>query len=1045
MSDSDSDSATSADESVAYVERLLYQSEGNGRPLYLVKWSGYGIERCTWEPAESFIDPSILVGWEMQREAGDVLDENTLATVQARMDAYEKKEARKRCRKEFERASGRPPKSNPPGVKRPRASRSPSIKVEAPETSGVKETQTAEQPRSPNPPVAQAGSAQVTSTQVDSYQPSATTVDPKPNITPPVPLPLAQGEGAPRPITTAKQGGNIQTNQDPKPTKSYVTPGPGLNQNTLRGPNTSAAGKQQGNAQAAPMATYTGKGKAGQMFKNMREQNRYTKLASREPAPDISKLDLREADAWPVSGLAEPASKIHGPSPKDGRGSSPLFFSEDETELPQTDNQETRGEACKSPRQSVPGEPPLRATEAAPSIPLASLAPDKSAANWGSSQWPIRNMITDTRPISIKSKSRRSMSSTALRTPFAERRPSPSRPRSTSAHDYDDVGGPSTRVQIPSSHSPPKASTTSSAQKSRWPVKGSPNHELPTNLDVYLLYGHYDVGLVTLAGIPPWLSRKLGKTTGGRHPTIAFKKHWMMNGAEFSDFSADKLHIQEHGTFPIQARDDARRAVERLCKDMKDNDLIAVWEYLPHDSLVLVLSWKDSSAENVNEFETPLRISLRNKRPGIYLGNHPGAVDYRQHPSGERDTRFPGAIPKSAQPLPRSAVAEDAGVYTQSPFKPSAPTRTMTLAKWPSASAHSQVQSPVNSLTSAPGAATILANTPAVERSPSSANDNTLPGGVDRSRHELWVMICFGKSNPVDAEAVRQWLCTHNRPYRVFIDTEKNGWDKFRDGISSKDSAILFHEMHRAYCDLPLFHKVLERQHLSCYEVPSQSPLGKLKEPKLGQEGGWTKLFPRGSVFCITEDTLNRHLQDVLWFMTWFEYRSRKETLRLALPPDISSWLLRRAKDNVGGKISDKYINIVQSVHRLRARSSEVSWSNTSRRDDPDEFVHARPWDHSSEIIQSPPPSPFFGDWDRADFGHEAVRARDKSLIKWFVGWAAANSPLYRKFFVLDATHDNGTENHSWHISFRHITSWKQDIDRIEQREHEISTFSQTW
>lgn len=52
------------------VESILGELEApDGHPQYLVKWRGYPIERCSWEPADSFNTPETLADWARTKRA----------------------------------------------------------------------------------------------------------------------------------------------------------------------------------------------------------------------------------------------------------------------------------------------------------------------------------------------------------------------------------------------------------------------------------------------------------------------------------------------------------------------------------------------------------------------------------------------------------------------------------------------------------------------------------------------------------------------------------------------------------------------------------------------------------------------------------------------------------------------------------------------------------------------------------------------------------------------------------------------------------------
>ncbi|KAL4889947.1 hypothetical protein BDV59DRAFT_100581 [Aspergillus ambiguus] len=76
MAQADDDDSISVTSTVLSEEQSEYEVEGildefdfDGETKYLVKWLGYPLERCTWEPAESFSTDETLRDWETKKTA----------------------------------------------------------------------------------------------------------------------------------------------------------------------------------------------------------------------------------------------------------------------------------------------------------------------------------------------------------------------------------------------------------------------------------------------------------------------------------------------------------------------------------------------------------------------------------------------------------------------------------------------------------------------------------------------------------------------------------------------------------------------------------------------------------------------------------------------------------------------------------------------------------------------------------------------------------------------------------------------------------------
>lgn len=99
MSNEEEGLSNSSDENGVYdVETILAERCIEGKPYYLVHWAGYTLERCSWEPVESFDDPEdVLNGWrEKQAAIANGREKQVdVADVERRIIAYTRARERK--------------------------------------------------------------------------------------------------------------------------------------------------------------------------------------------------------------------------------------------------------------------------------------------------------------------------------------------------------------------------------------------------------------------------------------------------------------------------------------------------------------------------------------------------------------------------------------------------------------------------------------------------------------------------------------------------------------------------------------------------------------------------------------------------------------------------------------------------------------------------------------------------------------------------------------------------------------------------------------
>lgn len=106
-SDTDSVATASTEVSISLpgqeypVERILAEKDKLGERHFFIKWADYPIERATWEPESSIIDPTLISAWDAQKRAG-AMKPFDLAAWEAnkqRLDEESKKRKLKRREK----------------------------------------------------------------------------------------------------------------------------------------------------------------------------------------------------------------------------------------------------------------------------------------------------------------------------------------------------------------------------------------------------------------------------------------------------------------------------------------------------------------------------------------------------------------------------------------------------------------------------------------------------------------------------------------------------------------------------------------------------------------------------------------------------------------------------------------------------------------------------------------------------------------------------------------------------------------------------------
>ncbi|KEF51246.1 uncharacterized protein A1O9_12596, partial [Exophiala aquamarina CBS 119918] len=285
--------SSGAETTVYDVERILAQDDFHGKMLYLVKWQGYGEEQCTWEPPQNFSDPQTLREWETRLDIGDALDDEGVAALQERMNAYQdaqqaQEEDQRQLRVSKRRRVVKAPKSRefsssesdtPMISKRSKidassAAHPTSTRSINSRTTSISQANTAAVPRSANSAAVSSFTEQNVPTQGEKGKETATS----PEIR----------------------------------KRSSVTLVWGVK------------GKPENHK---PMSGHPSENRGGEKFKNLRHQNNYEKAASRKGVPDMSRMELKSSEEWakqrtvaaPLSPLAQSTGDSWLFIPEDGR------------------------------------------------------------------------------------------------------------------------------------------------------------------------------------------------------------------------------------------------------------------------------------------------------------------------------------------------------------------------------------------------------------------------------------------------------------------------------------------------------------------------------------------------------------------------------------------------------------------------------------------------------------------------------------------------------------------------------------------------------
>ncbi|PLN78742.1 hypothetical protein BDW42DRAFT_174275 [Aspergillus taichungensis] len=225
----------------------------------------------------------------------------------------------------------------------------------------------------------------------------------------------------------------------------------------------------------------------------------------------------------------------------------------------------------------------------------------------------------------------------------------------------------------------------------------------------------------------------------------------------------------------------------------------------------------------------------------------------------------------------------------------------------------------------------------------------------------------------------------------VFSNHLSEDWKKF---AVSKSGVIVFHESFVDYYTLPSFREVLQGK-FTLWNLSLATPLQYVPHRTHIQ-----RIFPHGGVVLMTEDFMLRDPRASLIILAWFKDHAKKKfpgSWKMMLRPDIINWLssLPEPQDSSQHGI---YIAMCHLILELSYTSSRRELDAEILSGDSDGY-------HESQVI-SPPNLPNYGSRSEDDNpnipqGLTQEHRNTDHLAEFFAGWALVNSHVFRHFHIV--------------------------------------------
>ncbi|KAL1848092.1 hypothetical protein Plec18170_008267 [Paecilomyces lecythidis] len=1013
------------------VECILTELKFPDGVKYLVKWDGYPVERATWEPPDSFSDPQTLKDWKAKKKAISRGQEEPfdLEGWEIRLEALEDaRDERKRKRRAKRIRLGLPVSETEAtedendtsssedipfsGIRRRNSHRNiPSSPDSSALGSGPLEpriTASAGLPDNREPLSDSVQEVRTTSTaHIDTNKENISS-----NIqnsgTMALHSVLPPSVMAP---TTASHREKPSSNATPQQSKSTHTNVPLL---LPRGPardQRSLGGSLHARKQRLKAQGNTSK-EQPTLFRKLSTKRKYEKASRFEPAPDITKLDLRRPSDWAASSSGLNLDTLR---PIRREESSELFVRQD-TPKPTSPRPDTMLREDHLP-EKPPAPPRSFSTGTVPHLgqhPVTQPDPSRlhvrrnttfsaeSAPRLG--QHPVTSADTSEPPLQIDP-------ATSLDDPM-----------NSSLKRPQDAPSESTYPSVPPPQKlPPRR------------PKGAPQQA--SEVEVRLFYGPEKtrVGSVAICGLNELTKFKITSSSKTREGGFEL---WLQHLCTLDQYYHLCSRLSKNMKFCngwIEGYSYNVPRIAELAKTLRDGNLVGICylESVGVQNVLLVYATESREWEFLNgkEYVRPnvsLRVAARGPLPPISelrnlpviepsARSHPALLAEEQSPATATTHSGPPIHDKPCPPALNVVTSELGGNTAQS---------TMGLSE----SASRSPQNTGSALTAHPQ------STEDIEMKDVSMAENLIDLDAILSQYDITfrnlATVNGSKSKtlaqvfyiwyPESAEAEYQVLVEFLKRHKVVTYSNRlpEDWERFARTVSH--GVVIFHGDFLNFHDLPYFLD-LTRKEINFWSVSLAAPLPYAERPTHLQ-----RIFPHGGVILLTEDLFLYDQDCVVVILAWFEDYVRRRTpgsWKIMFRPDILNWLLKKAGEfetkSMEERKKARWLDMYCLILKLLPR--HYHYHHDPR--NPPHIEGGREEDGTYNPVISFRSIPNYGhrQEDECAAIPKGLRQDQRDtdhLVEFFAGWSIVNSHKFRRFIV--ASHYTQERWKAWnHLELR--------------------------
>lgn len=259
-------------------------------------------------------------------------------------------------------------------------------------------------------------------------------------------------------------------------------------------------------------------------------------------------------------------------------------------------------------------------------------------------------------------------------------------------------------------------------------------------------------------------------------------------------------------------------------------------------------------------------------------------------------------------------------------------------------------------------------------------------------------------------QSIASWLSTRNGACKIYTSFESGSWLAFVERAKKERGVVIVHEALFPFLRrFPQLAKLLLKHPVNIWHFsesfdlgPPQSLVGSGITPAMSTK--LSRLFPIGTVVLVTPSFMVSEPQAAYKFFKWFfELKAKQGNHKLVLAYNITEYLADLSREKISLRA-----HLQKTLWTKKFKTPENIAKDKSDGALTDQDLEARQktwfyvdWWLSEQVHREIP----FSDFNSAIFADRSIDPHDEqSLVNWFGWWSLQHSHEYRNFHVLGSS-----------------------------------------